>query len=179
MHIILWRLQRSLTVRKSLDYVTIGYFSQGTSRVSNMVHKTAPKESAVVSLICTHKAIWKGFHRSVLSQMLEGTSLHYESLSRGWRGSLPLSQTSHHNQLSGRFIMQITLASHCLCLFGLPHWDMATVIPMVWPREDGLRLALPISPSACGTQDDLGRCTDTSLITQGKAPPFPILFLSF
>ena len=57
--IIIWRALGSLTIRKPLDYVTVGYFSQGTSIVSNMVHKTEPKESAVVSLICTHKAIWK------------------------------------------------------------------------------------------------------------------------
>lgn len=130
MLIIILRTLRSLTIRKPLDYVTIGYFSQGTSMGSNMVHKTVPKESAVVSLICTHKAIWKGFHHSVLSQTLEGTSLHYESLSRV---SPPLSQTSRHSQLSGRFIMQITRVSHCLCVFGLPHRYTATIMPVFWP----------------------------------------------
>lgn len=145
-----------------LAYVTIEYFSQGTSIVSSMVHKTVLKQLTILSLTFIHRTIWKGFHHSVLSHMLKGTSLHSESLNGV---SLPLSWTSHPNQLSERFIMQIMLASHCFCLFGLPHCYTATIIPVFRPWEDKLRLALPISPSACGTQDGLGICTNTSLIT--------------
>ena len=87
--IIISRALRSSTIRKPLEYVTVGYFSQGTSVGSNMVHKRAPEESAVVSLIRTHTAVWKGFHGSVSSRVLEGASLLCESLSGAFPTSKP------------------------------------------------------------------------------------------